>query len=174
MKIKFNQYLRSFLVSVAMINFVGCVGEVNDRGVNISSSYEVLSSYIESWQIVQPTYKISDKPDTEKQVFKMKLMREESVKAAEKCEKAKDQTEFNGCVKSAYDSFPVSAMNLENYIKTGEYKALNIHPELRKLLNQSKKDGKIINGEFQKIIKKNQELLILDYEKQYQQNIANL
>lgn len=168
-----QQFGKILAVSV-MVSLVGCIKETNDQGVNVSSSYEVLSSYVESWQIIQPTEKLADKPDTEKSMFRMRFIREEGIKASEECKKAQNQNRFDSCVKSAYESFPIHAINLKNYMETEGYKAFKNHPELRKLLDNSKKDGKISNGEFQKIIIKTQELLTMDYEKQYYENIANL
>lgn len=174
MKLSIQPKSGHLAVALIMSGLVGCVQATNDKGVNLAASYEILSSHVDNWQINQPKEFIMDKPENDKVMFRMKFIRVDGEKAAEVCKGSPDQRRFDLCVKSAYEHFPVHAINLTQYIESEGYKLLKDNPELRKLIDSAKKDGHLSNGEFQKIITKTQELLTLSYEKQYQENIANL
>lgn len=167
--------LKLLLISLS-IGFVGCEQTVNERGVNIGSSYEVLKSHVDLWRLIEPTdqYKEKEKVDEEKPMFRMKIIRDESVSMAAKCEKMATQDKFEACVRAEYDALPVLSVNLTNYMETMGYKELRDDVALRKVLNEAKRDGKIKNTEFQKIVITTQEIMNQNYEKQYRNNIANL
>lgn len=157
-----------------IVGMVGCVEDINDKGVNLSSSYELLRTYIEPWQIVRPSESFTDKSESESAIYKMKYVREEGIKAADLCKSHSTQLAFDKCVITKYEGFPIQAVNLTAFISSEVYKQLKDDPKLRSLINKHKKDGVITNAEFSQIIKLTQEILIFNYEKQYQINIANL
>lgn len=174
MKFSIQLKLGQLTIALIMGGLLGCVQATNDKGVNLAASYETLRSHVDNWQINHPKEFIMDKSENDKPMFRMKFVRVDGEKAAELCKDSLDQRKFEVCVKSVYEHFPIHAVNLTQYIESEGYKLLRDNPELRKLLDSAKKDGHLSNGEFQKIITKTQELLILSYEKQYQENIANL
>lgn len=174
MKLSIQPKTGHLVVALIMSGLVGCVQATSDKGVNLAASYEILSSHVDNWQINQPKELIIDKPEKDKPMFRMRFIRVDAEKAAEACKDSPDQRGFDLCVKSAYEHFPIHAINLTQYIESEGYKLLKDNPELRKVLDSAKKDGHLSNGEFKKIITKIQELLTLSFEKQYQENIANL
>lgn len=163
------------LFAIISITLGGCVGKTNENGINQTSSYEVLGSLVEKWQIWPPSRVRGESTNEAKEpLFKVKFYRDEGTKAANLCKNQRTQSAFDDCVVKAYLEFDIQPLNLANYIESEVYVKFRDHPQLRRLINEAKKDKKVSNGEFGKIIEKSQELLTWDYEKQYSDNISRL